>query len=98
MRRSAAPCRFDRGDIDLRHVHHRIKRALCFVAAGSKRLGQHARCDLPGDAPLVFAPATRAFLAAIADDSVPVAVGLFLIVSGDLEREGFVMLERWDRR
>src|SRR3954447_2979909 len=30
----------------------------------------------------------------IADDGVPVAVSLFLIVSGDLEREGFVMLER----
>jgi hypothetical protein len=29
-----------------------------------------------------------------ADDGVPVAVGLVLIVGGDLEREGFVMLER----
>ena len=52
-------------NIDLFHAHHRIKRALCLVAAGSKRLGQHARRDLPGDSPLVFAPATRAFLAAL---------------------------------
>ena len=60
----------------------------------ASELGQHARRDLPGDAPLVFAPAALALLAAIADDGVPVAVGLLLIVSGDLEREGFVMLER----
>jgi hypothetical protein len=49
---------------------------------------------LPGNAPLVFAPAAGAFLPAIADDGVPVAVGLVLIVDGDLEREGFVMFER----
>ena len=91
---SAAPRRLDRGDVDLLHAHHRIKRALCFIAAGRQRLGQHARRDLPGDAPLVFAPAALALLAAIADDGVPVAVGLLLIVGGDLEREGFVMLER----
>src|SRR6266849_5713642 len=42
----------------------------------------------------IFAPAARALLAAIADDSVPIAVGLGLIVSGELEREGFVMSER----
>jgi hypothetical protein len=85
--------RLDRGYVDLLHAQHRIERALCFVAAGSQRLGQHARRDLPGDAPLVFAPAARALLAAVADDGVPVAVGLFLIVGGDLEREGFVVLE-----
>src|SRR3954468_24142438 len=28
-----------------------------FFAAGRQRLGQYARRDLPGDAPLVFAPA-----------------------------------------
>jgi hypothetical protein len=49
---------------------------------------------LPRNAPLVFAPAALAFLPAIADDGVPVAVGLVLIVGGNLEREGFVMLER----
>src|SRR3546814_2540962 len=91
---SAAPRRLDRGDVDLLHVHHRIKRALCFIAADRQRLGQHARRDLPRDAPLVLAPAARALLAAIADDGVPVAVGLLLIVGGDLERESFVVLER----
>ena len=54
---SAAPRRLDRGDVDLLHAHHRIERALCFIAAGRHRLRQHARRDLPGDAPLVFAPA-----------------------------------------
>src|SRR4249920_2113536 len=91
---SAAPRRLDRGDVDLLHAHHRIERALCFIAAGRHRLGQHARRDLPGDAPLVLAPAARTLLAAIADDGVPVAVGLLLIVGGDLEREGFALLER----
>src|SRR3954471_22382327 len=91
---SAAARRLDRGDVDLLHAHHRVKRALCFIAAGGEGLGQHARRDLPGDAPLVFAPAARALLAAIADDGVPVAVSLLLIVGGDLEREGFVVLER----
>src|SRR5262249_18406601 len=79
---------------DLFHAHHRIEGALCLAAAGSERLRQRARRDLPRDAPFVFAPAARAFLAAIADDGVPIAVGLFLIVGGDLEREGFVMFER----
>src|SRR5262249_43199661 len=67
---------------------------LGFIAAGRHRLGQHARRDLPGNAPLVFTPAARALLTTIADDGVPVAVGLLLIVGGDLERERFVMLER----
>src|SRR5262249_53331392 len=91
---SPAPCRLDRGYVDLSHAHHCIERALCFVAAGSQRLGQHARRDLPGDAPLVFAPTALALLAAITDDGVPVAVGLWLIVGGDLEREGLVVLDR----
>src|SRR6476646_6542234 len=79
---SAAPCGLDLGDVDLLHVHHRLECALCFVAAGRHRLGQHARRDLPGDAPLVLAPAARTLLAAIADDGVPVTVGLLLIVGG----------------
>src|SRR5829696_3379643 len=94
METSAAPRRLDRGDVDLLHAHHRIKRTLCFIAAGRQRLGQHARRDSPRDTPLVFAPAARTLLAAIADDGIPVAVGLVLIVGGDLEREGFAMFER----
>src|SRR5258708_13324467 len=90
---SAAPRGLDRADVDFLHFHHRIKRPLCFGAADRQRLGQHARGDLPGDAPLVLAPAALALLATIANDGVPVAVGLLLIVGGDLEREGFVMFE-----
>src|SRR5712672_4256675 len=91
---SAAPRGLDRGDVDLLHFHHRVECSLCFCAADRQRLGQHARRDLPGDAPFVFAPAARTLLATIADDSVPVAVGLVLIVGGDLEREGFALFER----
>src|SRR5438876_11056504 len=94
MKISAAPRRFDRGDVDFLHAHHGIECALCFIAAGRHRLCQHTRRDLPGDAPLVLAPATRTLLASIADNSVPVAVGLLLIIGGDLKRESFVMLER----
>src|SRR5262249_40518431 len=43
---------------------------------------------------LVLAPAALALLATIANNRVPVAVGLLLIVGGDLEREGFAMFER----
>src|SRR3954470_18986020 len=91
---SSAPRRLDRSNVDLPHAHHRVECALCLIAAGGKRLGQHARRDLPRYAPLIFAPTARTLLATIADDSVPVAVSLLLIVGGDLEREGFVMLER----
>src|SRR5712675_2389164 len=45
-------------------------------------------------APLVLAPAACTLLASIADNGVPVAVGLLLVIGGDLKRESFVMLER----
>ena len=77
----------------LRHGHHRLERALGLIAAGLPCLGQDAGRDLPGQAPFVLAPATGAFLSAIADDGVPVAVGLGLVVGRDLERERFALLE-----
>src|SRR4029078_11890402 len=89
----AAPGCLDRCDVDLSHAHHSLKRALCFIAAGRHRFGQYTRRDLPRHAPLVLAPAARALLAAIADDGVPIAIGLGLIVSGDHERKGFAVLE-----
>ena len=49
--------------------------------------------NLPGDSPLILAPAALALLTAITDDCVPVAVGLFLIVCRDLERKSLVMFE-----
>src|SRR6476660_9099643 len=90
----AAPGCLARCDVDLSHAHHSLKRALCFIAAGRHRFGQYTRRDLPRHAPLVFAPAALALLAAIADDGVPIAIGLGLIVSGDLERKVFAMFER----
>src|SRR5450756_1108692 len=93
-KRPSWPRRLDCGYVNLLHTHHRIKRALCLIAASRQRLGQHTWCDLPRHAPLVFAPAALALLAAIADDSVPIAVGLGLIISGDLKRKGFVMFDR----
>ena len=74
----AAPCGLDHGHIDFLHVHHGVEGAFGFRAACRHGFGQDARGDLPVDAPPVLAPAAGAFLAAIADDGVPVAVGLFL--------------------
>ena len=90
----AAPRRLDRGDVDLPHGHHRVERALCFVAAGRHRLGQHARRDLPGDAPFVLAPAARRFPGRHCRRSRSSSGRSLLVVGGDLEREGFVVLER----
>src|SRR3546814_8464683 len=47
-----------------------------------RRRDQHPRRDLPVDAPFILAPAAHAFLPAMADDRVPIAVG-FLLAVGD---------------
>src|SRR5580765_5425237 len=73
---SAATRSLDCSDVDLLHAHHRLKCALPFIAAGSQCLGQHAWRDLPGDAPPVLAPAAIALLAAIANNGIPIAIGL----------------------
>src|SRR4051812_23157080 len=91
---SAATGRFDGCDIDLAHRHHRVESALCLGSACLHRFHQNARGDLPGDAPFILAPAALAFLATIADDGVPVAVGLFLIFRRDLEGESLAVLDR----
>src|SRR4051794_32248806 len=84
----ARDCRFDLGDVDLLHRHHRFECPLGGAAIGIvHRLEQHARSDLPGKAPVVLAPAALAFLAAIADNRVPVAIGLFLIFGDDHEAD-----------
>jgi hypothetical protein len=67
-----------------------LEGTLCLAATSRKRLGEHARSDLPGEAPAVPAPPALTFLATIADDRVPVAVRLFLIVRCDLEGKGLV--------
>src|SRR6185503_11842231 len=90
---SAPPRCLDRGDVDLPHRHHRREGTLGLTATRGKRVGERARGDLPGEAPAVLAPPALAFLAAIADDRVPVAVRLFLIVGRDLERKSLAVLE-----
>ena len=92
---STAHSRLDGGDVDLLHRHHRLERTFSRVAALGECIGQHTRGDLPADAPFVLAPAALAFLPAITDDRVPVAVGLFLTFGGDLEGKGLAMLELW---
>src|SRR3982750_1904908 len=60
----AAQRGFDLGDVDLAHRHHRFERALGSTAVRIVHcLEQHARRDLPGEAPFVLAPAACAFLA-----------------------------------
>src|SRR5690349_4259264 len=88
----AAARGFDRGDVDLLHLHHRFEGALRFVAADRQRVGEDAWRDLPGDAPAILAPPALALLTGVADDRVPVAVGLLLGVGRDLEREGLALL------
>src|SRR6266545_2236694 len=89
---SAASRRLDDGDVDLLHRHHRLEGALGLSATGRHRVGQCAWGDLPGEAPAVLAPTARAFLAPIADNRIPVAVCLRLIVRGDLEGERLAVL------
>src|SRR5437867_4640011 len=92
--KSAPPRCLDGGDVDLLHRHHRLEGTLCLGATSSKRIGERARGDLPGEAPAVLAPTARTFLAAVADDRAPVAVRLFLIVRRDLKGKGLAVLER----
>lgn len=85
---STMPCRFDGGDVDLFHCHHRVEdpfgdRGIGMVVPSVRALGVICQ-DSPH---LSFAPAALALFAAVTDDRVPVAVGLFLIFYRDLERE-----------
>src|SRR6185503_18611315 len=67
---------FDRGDVDFLHRHHRLEGALGRGLVGIVHsLQQHARGNLPREAPLVLAPAAGAFLAAGLGNGVPIAVG-----------------------
>src|SRR6185295_7218884 len=79
--------------VDHLQLHHCREGALCLRSACGEGVGEGARSDLPGKAPAVFAPTTLAFLTAVADDRVPVAVRFLLIVGGDLERERLALLE-----
>jgi hypothetical protein len=69
--------------------------ASCLIATSCHRIGQCAGSDLPRDAPAILAPPAFAFLTAIADYGIPVTIGLFLIVSRNLEGKGLRVLEGW---
>src|SRR5438270_7790010 len=92
--RLAPQCRLDGRNVDLPHRHHRLecapRRGRVGVVIG---LEQHARGDLPGEAPAVLAPAAGAFFATILGDRVPVAVGFLLVLGHDHEADGLVRLE-----
>ena len=90
---SAPPRCLDGGDVVLLHRHHRREGTLCLTATSRKRFGERARGDLPGEAPAVLAPTALTFIAAIADDRIPVAVRLFLSVRRDLEGKGLAVPE-----
>src|SRR3712207_1577280 len=84
----------DPGDVDLAHRHHRFKcspgRGLVRIAVGPQ---QRTRRDLPRKAPAILAPTAIAFLPAIADDGVPITVGLLLVVGQDHEADRLIGLE-----
>src|SRR3954454_15176798 len=83
-------CCLNRGDVDLLHRHHCLEGALRGVSALVEGIDQHARRDLPGEAPLVLAPAALAFLTAVLGDGVPVTVGFRLILGVDAETDRLI--------
>src|SRR5690606_15625818 len=91
---SSAPRGFDRSDVDFLHLHHRFECSLCSSTIGIGRcFHENARRDLPGQTPLVLAPSAHALGATVADDRIPITVGLFLSFGEDLKREGFAVFE-----
>jgi hypothetical protein len=65
------PGRFDRSDVDLSHLHHRLESALGRRAIRiGDRGSEGAWRDLPRQTPLVLAPAACAFLAALSDKRI----------------------------
>src|SRR5258708_27194704 len=63
------------------------------LSNGAGRFSQRTRGDLPGEAPAVLAPTALAFRSAVADDRVPVTVGLFLILRRYLKGKGLAVPE-----
>ena len=91
---STAARSLDCSDVDLYHLHHRIERALGDSGIGiGDRFRQGDRRNLPGQSPFVLAPAAYTFLAAVADDCVPVTIRFGLVNGCDLKRKRFVVLD-----
>ena len=73
---SAAHRRFNGGNIDAPHRHHRFEGPLGGGRIGVRDdAGQRHWSDLPRHAPAVLAPAAGALAATIVDDGIPVAIG-----------------------
>ncbi len=79
--------RLDGGNVNLVHLHHGLEGASRCLGVGiAYRLDEDLRGDLPGDAPLVLAPAALARLTAVVDDGVPVAIRLGLVLGSCIFR------------
>src|ERR1700676_3287073 len=86
----------DCNDVDLRHRHHCFHSPLCSgLVVAIYRLQQGSRGDLPGEAPPVFTPATRALFPAVVEDRVPILVGLGLGVGPHQGADALVRTKVW---
>src|SRR3989475_9553080 len=74
-------------DVDLRHLEHRLGRALRRLAIRALHvLDELPRDDLPRQAEAVLQPAADAGLSPACDEGVPVLVDLGLVLAVDRER------------
>src|SRR5205807_4375387 len=81
-------------DVDLRHLEHRLGRALRGLAIRALHvLDELSRDDLPRQAEAVLQPAADAGLSPAGDEGVPVLVDLGLILAIDRERHRLGELE-----
>ena len=85
-------CGFNGRDVDFLHGLHGGKGALGGFAPGGEGVGQHTRDDLPAQPPAVDAPAAFRRLPTVAHDGLPIAVGFFLGIGGDLEGKRLAVL------
>lgn len=91
---STPPRGLNHCDVDFCHLHHGRERALgCGLVGIGDRFREGTGCDLPGEAPLVLAPAACALLTTVADDGIPEAVGFGLVLGRNLERKRLVVFE-----
>src|SRR2546427_11263220 len=81
-------------DVDLRHLEHRLGRALRGLAIRALHvLDELPRDDLPRQAKTVLQPAADAGLSPAGDEGVPVLVDLGLVLAVDRERHRLGELE-----
>src|SRR4029079_6501967 len=87
-----APIRLlELGDVDLRHLKHRLRRPFGgVVVALHEHFVELMRKRLPRDTEAVLQPPAHAVLAAALDEGVPVAVDLGLVLAVDHARDRLV--------